>query len=178
MYEKVIPSVEAARLSAEGKARPPVRRDWKLIGCVSLVVLLALLLLVPLVYSMSTLYRFHRFAQDLAVSFVYGEDHETLTVSSGGESRPVEKRQAENLYGLLMDTGMGRPCRPSPDGDGLALDFGKGSLLEISPTEITARGRTNDTGIRVQYTRPDGSVFAYTTDRLQYEDVVRALGGF
>lgn len=170
MYEKI--TGKSPRRRKKG-----AKRDWRLWASIGGVVLLALLLALPLWYSMRILYQFHVFAQDLAGSFVYGEERGTLTLCVDGAERAVDREQAGKLYGLIVDTGMGHPRDRIPAEDGIALSFGEGCTLQIWPTEIRERGRQNDTGVLIRYTRADGSVFAYDTDRLQYKSIVQIFGG-
>lgn len=155
-----------------------MKRDWLLVVSIAGGILFSILIILPMANFMNNIYRYHGFVQDLAVSFVYGEENEVLTLKSGDEEWSVRKEQAGTLYTLIVDTGMGHPRKPIPDVAGLTLDFGDGSALQLWPTVIKEKGRQNDTGVLIRYTRSDGKVFSYDTDRLQYEKLVQVfLGG-
>lgn len=142
------------------------------VGAVALIVALA----VPLVLSCGLIFRFQNYKQDLATSFSYGEEHDSMFVTLGDERTLVSDDRAKRLFSVIVDTGMGKPADVLPDEGGLLIEFGDGSTLEIWSVEITEGGRVSDTGVLISYRRSDGQTFSYDTDYLQYEDVLRILG--
>jgi len=156
------------------------RSDWPLGIAVAAVVVVMLLLAVPLTGSMRMIYSFHRYVQELASSFVYGEEHDLLTLhDSDGNSIAVPKSRATRLYGKIVEKGMGHPQKEIPEGpyeDAVTLDFGNGTELYIRKVKILENGRKNDTGVLFRYTRENGTFFSYNTDGLQFEEIAADLG--
>ena len=148
------------------------RKDWKLAATVAVAAVMLLLLVLPLFFSGRHLYQFHRFTQDAAVSFVYGEQNGCLTASYDGEEWLVRDSGASQLYAVIVSKGAGRRKRQLPDGEGLTLDFGDVSSLRIYSVPFDGAARERDTGVLLRYERADRSVFAYDTDKLQFEEVL------
>ena len=152
------------------------RRDFLMGGLVVGSVALLLLLALPLVLSGRLMYGFSAYKQDLAASFAQGERGSSITLQLDGQVRGVSNGQAEHLFSLIVDIGPGKPQDALPEEGGLVLDFGDGSRLQIWEVQITDSGRVSDTGVLICYERADGTVYAYDTDRLQYESCLAALG--
>ena len=160
MYEKIL-------------AGARIKRDWLLAALIAAALAVLLLVVLPLVSSMRLLYGFHRFTEDTAESFVYGERGECLTASFEGETWSVSTQGAGRLYDAIVRNGAGRPRTEMPETGGLCLDFGDGSALWLFPVPFDGAARENDTGVLLWYARADGTHYAYDTDGLQMEDVLR-----
>ena len=146
--------------SSEGRLP---RRDWSLAAPIALVVVLAIVLIVPMINAGRLLYRFNRFEYDLAQSMSFAERN--------GASR----ERGNRFYTMVVDAGMGKPASTFPDEPGTLYEFGDGSTLELWPVDID--GDPDTPGTLIRYTRSDGDVFAYDTDRLDYQTCVDVLVG-
>ncbi len=151
------------------------RRDFLFWGLVVGVVALSVALVVPLVQSGRLLYAHHGFVRDLSASAAYGRQHRSTTVEVDGETRDASYDQVSRLVETIVALGMGKPSDAVPDGPGVTVSFGDGSALELFAVGIAEAGRSSDEGVLVRFTRADGAVFSYDTDRLSYADVLRIL---
>lgn len=145
-------------------------------GAISLLIAVA----IPLGCALSLSASHHRFIQDLSDSLLYAREHGTLELVVDGEMRPGQLDQAEWLYKLISDTGMGSPLSEVPDGEpdeSLTLSFGDGSTLSILPTTVRESDGTQAEGTIVSYVRADGHTFAYDTDQLAYRDIASRIAG-
>ena len=144
------------------------RHDWQLFAIIAVTIALFLVLLVPLIGTLRFMNGFHEFIQDVTASARYGREHRTTTITLNGERQKANFDGVSSVIGSLTDAGMGRPNDVMPNG-GIAIEFGDGSGLSLSEVSITTASRQNDEGVLVRYTRPDGSVYSYDTDRMTFE---------
>lgn len=151
------------------------RRDILLFVAATLAISMLISAAIPIGCAASLMGKYHRFIQDLGTSISYAREHDTLEVSIEGE-QGGNLSQAEAVYKLIADTGMGSPLDEAPDGEPVAFAFGDGSSLQLFPTRIEEPGGETVDGLAVYYQRIDGSMFAYDTDRITYEDVIATIG--
>ena len=135
------------------------------------VLALAVIIIFPFLTFLRNSYAYHQYVRQMTSSFVYGENHNTVIATADGENIHVKKTDAQRLYSVITQTGMGKPAKDGPEETGMQITFGDGAVLEIRPAVITEKGRTNDTGVWFGYTDPTGKFFAYDTDKLQYENL-------
>ena len=153
------------------------KRDWQFWAMVAGAVVCLMLLAVPLVLAGRMTYRFQGFKQDLAQSFASGERKGTVTLTSAEGTRQVTDAQCHAFFSTIERAGMGKPTEVVPTSQGLTLEFGDGSTLDLWEVEIVGAGGADGTGVLVRYQRADGEVYAYDTDQMQLDDCIRALGG-
>ena len=151
------------------------KHDWLLRAVIIVVMILAILVMLPFISFMHYSYLYHQYNRSLTSSFVYGENKNTMNVSSENENFRLGKANAQRLYSVITQTGMGKPAKDGTEETGMLITFGDGAALEIRPAVITDKGRTNDTGVWLSYTDPSGKTFAYDTDKLQYENLRNTL---
>lgn len=142
--------------------------DWQLGLIIAATATLFLVLLVPLISTLSFMNSYHEFIQSVSESARYGREHGTTTITRDGDAQKISFDGVSDVIGNLTDAGMGKPSKAEPDG-GIAISFGDGTSLSLSPVAIETTSRLSDTGVLVRYTRADGSVYAYDSDRLGYE---------
>ena len=76
----------------------------------------------------------------------------------------------------LRQAGMGKRQQELPEGEGVTLDFGDGSLLRLWEVPIRGGYTPEETfGVFVAYTYPDGETYCYDTDNLGWDRVVDSL---
>ena len=152
------------------------RRDVLLVVAVIFAISLLISAAIPVGCAVSLMGRYHRFIQDLGSSLVYAREHDSLEIGMDGERAKADLSQAEAVYTLISDTGMGSPLSEVPDGEPLTFFFGDGSSLQFFPTQIEEPEANLVDGLAICYQRKDGSIFAYDTDQLTYQDVVSRIG--
>ena len=152
------------------------RRDGLLAVAVTGAVSLLIAIAVPTGCALSLMGNYHRFIQDLGNSLLYAREHGTLETSVDGEMRAGDMDQVEKLYQLISETGMGSPLSELPDGEPLSFAFGDGSALQVFPTTINETDGTTADGAIISYTRLDGHVFSYDTDKIAYQDILSRIG--
>ncbi len=162
----------------KNKADTPKRskRDGLLAVAVTGAVSLLIAIAVPAGCALSLMGNYHRFIQDLGNSLLYAREHGTLETSVDGEMRAGDMDQVEKLYQLISETGMGSPLSELPDGEPLSFAFGDGSALQVFPTTINETDGTTADGAIISYTRLDGHVFSYDTDKIAYQDILSRIG--
>lgn len=148
------------------------RRDALLIVAAFFAISLLIAAAIPVGCAVSLMGRYHRFIQDLGSSLMYARENDSLEVSVDGKARKANLSQAEAVYTLISDTGMGSPLSDAPDGEPLAFFFGDGTSLQLFATQIEETDAKLVDGLAICYQRKDGSVFAYDTDQLTYQDVI------
>ena len=142
--------------------------DWQLWAIIAATGALFLILLVPLIGTLHFMNSYHDFVHDLSESAMYGREHGSTTITLDGEKQKISFDGVSDVIGNISDAGMGRPTKTEPDG-GVIISFGDGTSLTLSEVAIETESRLSDTGVLVRYTRADGSVYAYDSDRLGYE---------
>ena len=162
----------------KNKADTPKRskRDGLLAVAVTGAVSLLIAIAVPAGCALSLMGNYHRFIQDLGNSLLYAREHGTLETSVDGEMRAGDMDQVEKLYQLISETGMGSPLSELPDGEPLSFAFGDGSAMQVFPTTINETDGTTADGAIISYTRLDGHVFSYDTDKIAYQDILSRIG--
>ena len=143
-------------------ARKP-KRDLSLVPHVVLIIVLSVVLIVPIGCMCLTMYRFQCFKQDLAASMAHAEDAGIL-----------DRDRANRFFGTVVDAGMGKPQDAIPTWEPARIEFGDGSTLEL--WQVAIDGDSDTPGTFIRYTRADGDVFAYDTDRLDFQLLVDTLG--
>ena len=148
--------------NVHGTAEKAKRRDRSLVPYIVGAVALSVVLLVPLINMVRATYRFQQFKQDLAESMTFAEEHGTLTPSDG-----------DRFYKLVVNAGMGKPQNEVPNGGGISYAFGDGSTIELWKVNID--GKSESPGTLIRFTRADGSVFCYDTDKIEFRLAADAL---
>ncbi|MCR4871024.1 MAG: hypothetical protein K5859_06990 [Atopobiaceae bacterium] len=143
--------------SADGK------RDRSLLPHIVGVIVLSATLVIPMANMGRMMYRFQTFKQDLAESMSFAEHQGILSRSD-----------ADRFFSLIVDAGMGKPQSTVPEAGGARCEFGDGSTLELWPVDID--GNPENPGTLIRYTRADGDVFCYDTDRIDYQLAMDTLG--
>ena len=150
-----------------GVRSPRLKKDWRFGLAVGTAALLILLVTVPLFFSARLFYRHHGFVRDLSSALVHSQ---TLPAAYGEERWNVSAGSASRLFTLLVDAGAGRPDRRPPAGKELSLDLGGGICLSLWPL-VSA----DEPGVWISFTRSDGSVFTYSTEKLQFDRLLALL---
>ena len=148
--------------NTQGTAQKTMRRDRSLVPYIVGAVVLSVALLIPIVNMARMTYRFQQFKQDLAESMTFAEEHGTLPPSNG-----------DRFYKLVVNAGMGKPQNEVPNGGGISYAFGDGSTIELWKVNID--GKSESPGTLIRFTRADGSVFCYDTDKIEFRLAADAL---
>ena len=139
------------------------KRDRSLLPHIVGVIVLSAILVIPLFNMARMMYRYQAFKQDLAESMSFAEHRGILSRSD-----------ADRFFSLIVDAGMGKPQNTVPEAGEARCEFGDGSTLELWPVDID--GNPENPGTLIRYTRADGDVFCYDTDRIDYQLAVDTLG--
>lgn len=150
-------------------------RDILLIVAATLAVSMIISAAIPIGCAASLMGKYHRFIQDLGTSLMYARENGSLEMTVAGEAQEADLSQAEAIYGLISDTGMGSPLSEAPGGKPLVFSFGDGTSLRLYPTRIVESDQEKVDGLSICYLRKDGSMFAYDTDRLTYQSVISLI---
>ena len=151
------------------------RRDILLIVAATLAVSMIISAAIPIGCAASLIGKYRRFIQDLGTSLMYAREHGSLEMTVAGEVQEADLSQAEAIYGLISDTGMGSPLSEAPGGKPLVFSFGDGTSLRLYPTRIVESDQEKVDGLAICYLRKDGSMFAYDTDQLTYQSVISLI---
>ena len=138
------------------------KRDRSLLPHIIGVIVLSAILVIPFFNMGRAMYRYQTFKQDLAESMTFAEHQGTISQSD-----------ADRFYTLIVDAGMGKPQQEVPESGGTRYEFGDGSTLELWPVDID--GDPQNPGTLIRYTRSDGDVFCYDTDRIDYQLAIDTL---
>lgn len=155
-------------ISAKGKPNWLQSHDWQLGLIIAATVVMFLILLVPLIGTLGFMNSYHEFIRDVSESARYGREHGSSTIALDGELQKIDFDGISDVIGNLTDAGMGRPSDAKPEG-GIVISFGDGTSLSLNEVPIETESRLSDAGVLVRYTRADGSVYAYDSDRLGFE---------
>lgn len=137
--------------------------DCSLAPHIAAVILLFVMLVTPMACLGRMMHRYQSFKQDLAESMASAEHRGILS-----------RDEADRFFTLIVDAGMGKPQDAVPDGGGVRYEFDDGSTLELWPVDID--GDPGNPGTLIRYTRADGDVFTYDTDRIDYQRALDMLG--
>ena len=147
------------------------RKEILLFVVATLAISMLISVAIPIGCAASLMGKYHRFIQDLGDSLSYAREHDSLEVGVDGKTAKGDLAQADAVYALISDTGMGSPLDEAPEDKPLVFAFGDGTSLSLFPTRIEEANGEKVDGLAVCYQRKDGSTFAYDTDRATYEDV-------
>ena len=151
------------------------RFDWLIFAAVTGAISLLIAVGVPIGCAASLMARYHGFIGELGESLVYAREHDTLELGIDGEKQEAQLGQAEWLYGIISDAGMGSPRSETPEGDPLIFGFGDGSVLQLYPAEINEPDGTTVAGTVICFTNKNGRLFAYDTDKLAFDKLVEGV---
>lgn len=161
-------------ITEKGKPSWFQAHDWQLWAIIAATVVLVLALLIPLVGTLRFMNGYHDFMRELNESALYGREHGSTTITLDGTKQKPNFDGVSDAIGNISDASVGRPNDAEPNG-GILIAFGDGTTLSLSPVAITTENRLSDMGVLVRYTRADGSVYAYDTDRMSYEALCDVL---
>ena len=98
-----------------------------------------------------------------------GTQDGSITCTYDGRTFPVDTDTAYDIYKQLLyreDVKM-KVFPPKPK-EGIHMDFGNGSTLDIWPVVYKNKGFADFTGIGVLYTGKDGAKYSFETDHTGY----------
>ena len=153
---------------------------------ITLAAVLLALTATPLVWASRQSAAYRRYMDALNGSVLYAREHDGVWLGRGGRAAPAHHPAGSRVHypqlagaGIsekLRQAGMGKRQQELPEGEGVTLDFGDGSLLRLWEVPIRGGYTPEETfGVFVAYTYPDGETYCYDTDNLGWDRVVDSL---
>lgn len=119
--------------------------------------------------------RFRAFVRDLSDSTVYAYEHDCLRAEVDGQSVQVSAEYAYAIYADISTAGPGRIDTAPDEAPAAVLDYGDGSRMEVWSVKLVNSSTDLEYGLFVRYTDREGGTYAYDTDQLPLEAVMRYL---
>ena len=109
-------------------------------------------------------------------SVLYAREHDGVWLERAGSRVHYPQLAGAGISEKLRQAGMGKRQQELPEGEGVTLDFGDGSLLRLWEVPIRGGYTPEETfGVFVAYIYPDGETYCYDTDNLGWDRVVDSL---
>ena len=93
-----------------------------------------------------------------------------------GEETDAEIDDLSELLALIGDAGAGRGGDAPEEAPYATIDYGDGTTLEIWKVELVNPSNNWTEGPFFRYTNKKGKTYAYDTDQIRWETVIRLLG--
>jgi len=151
------------------------RRDFALFGSIVLAAGVLAFALYPIITGGVTTRNYQVFVDNYTSSMGSARTANSAVVQLNGEQYRVTADAAGKVYNLLLIGGMGKPQKQAPEGEPAALLFPDGSSIEFWEVQIPEKVAKNETGLFVRYTKEDGYLYQYDTDKLTLGSVVEIL---
>ena len=166
------PDMDAAPLKRLKKAL--LMKKVQTILCTAAVLLA--LTATPLVWASRQSAAYRRYMDALNGSVLYAREHDGVWLERAGSRVHYPQLAGAGISEKLRQAGMGKRQQELPEGEGVTLDFGDGSLLRLWEVPIRGGYTPEETfGVFVAYTYPDGETYCYDTDNLGWDRVVDSL---
>lgn len=152
------------------------KRDTKLRICVAAAVILLLLAFIPIPWAYHQQYEFNSYKAALNDSIFYAQKHGGMWVELEGQ-RYHSHDSGSGVHLYLLQGGLGRRQRTAPQEQCSAMmDFGDGSVLRLWQQEVYDgyNGEWVD-GIFVEYRYPDGTLYMYDSDQMNWTHMSLAI---
>ena len=142
----------------------------------ALAAVLLALTATPLVWASRQSAAYRRYMDALNGSVLYAREHDGVWLERAGSRVHYPQLAGAGISEKLRQAGMGKRQQELPEGEGVTLDFGDGSLLRLWEVPIRGGYTPEETfGVFVAYTYPDGETYCYDTDNLGWDRVVDSL---
>ena len=143
---------------------------------ITLAAVLLALTATPLVWASRQSAAYRRYMDALNGSVLYAREHDGVWLERAGSRVHYPQLAGAGISEKLRQAGMGKRQQELPEGEGVTLDFGDGSLLRLWEVPIRGGYTPEETfGVFVAYTYPDGETYCYDTDNLGWDRVVDSL---
>lgn len=143
---------------------------------ITLAAVLLALTATPLVWASRQSAAYRRYMDALNGSVLYAREHDGVWLERAGSRVHYPQLVGAGISEKLRQAGMGKRQQELPEGEGVTLDFGDGSLLRLWEVPIRGGYTPEETfGVFVAYTYPDGETYCYDTDNLGWDRVVDSL---
>lgn len=151
------------------KGKKKTRKDWILPLLVILCVVIVIAIAVPTGWMLYRSYAYNGFVTDLSTSLSEGEFRGSLLIQRKTRVKRTSGDEITVLYNMILDAGNGSPVFEMPEEDDVILvSFGEGSALLLAPVDGTE-------GTIVRYVKKDGGDFMYSTEEMEWNDVLTLL---
>ena len=132
---------------------------------ITLAAVLLALTATPLVWASRQSAAYRRYMDALNGSVLYAREHDGVWLERAGSRVHYPQLAGAGISEKLRQAGMGKRQQELPEGEGVTLDFGDGSLLRLWEVPIRGGYTPEETfGVFVAYTYPDGSLPRSRTD--------------
>ena len=143
---------------------------------ITLAAVLLALTATPLVWASRQSAAYRRYMDALNGSVLYAREHDGVWLERAGSRVHYPQLAGAGISEKLRQAGMGKRQQELPEGEGVTLDFGDGSLLRLWEVPLRGGYTPEETfGVFVAYTYPDGETYCYDTDNLGWDRVVDSL---
>ena len=153
--------------------------DIRLLNMTVQLILAAVLLALtatPFVWASRQSAAYRRYMDALNGSVLYAREHDGVWLERAGSRVHYPQLAGAGISEKLRQAGMGKRQQELPEGEGVTLDFGDGSLLRLWEVPIRGGYTPEETfGVFVAYTYPNGETYCYDTDNLGWDRVVDSL---
>lgn len=152
------------------------RSRMKLGLWITLAAVLLALTATPLVWASRQSAAYRRYMDALNGSVLYAREHDGVWLERAGSRIHYPQLAGAGISEKLRQAGMGKRQQELPEGEGVTLDFGDGSLLRLWEVPIRGGYTPEETfGVFVAYTYSDGETYCYDTGNLGWDRVVDSL---
>lgn len=144
------------------------KRDRGLIISIIVVICVFVVACIPAGYAVYLGHRHQVYVGELTDSFYDARFKGGVMATYLGEHYHLTPDEASNIYLIIMDAGVGKPQKETPNNEDLIeISFPDGAKLTLSGTEIMEKARKVDYGLYVKFVTPEGEVYEYDTDAIE-----------
>ncbi len=155
--------------------RKRTQRDGLLLVLILVMLATFAVAIFPIAFSMAKTARHKEFVKDLTES-CYQTRKSGAVAEWEEETFQISKDSVSDLYTLIMDAGMGKTQRKTPDESPLVIHFRDDAVLRLWEVEISEKSRQRDYGVFLQYQGANGKIYQYDTDKFGWSAVMNKLG--
>lgn len=157
------------------RAAVSARRDYGMAAAVLLALLVFAIAVTPIVFSLLYASRYKSFVSDFTEAVNSSHPAGQVTVEMDGDSFQTPIRNISDLYKKILGAGMGKEQNVSTEEPSVTILFHDGSAISFRESAIPESTAARENGLLVSFTKPDGSVYQYDTDRLTLDHILRSL---
>lgn len=158
-----------------GRAAVSARRDYGMTAIVLIALLIFVIAGAPIVLSLLHAGRYKSFVSDFTEAVNSSHSASQVTVVMDGDSFQTPIQNISDLYKKILGAGMGKEQKDITEEPSVTILFHDGSAISFQESAIPESTAAREIGLLVSFTKSDGSVYQYDTDRLTLDHILRSL---
>ncbi|MBP3816085.1 MAG: hypothetical protein J6H21_04375 [Firmicutes bacterium] len=151
------------------------KRDKSLLPVLVILIAVAMIGILPMVYYSQNTYKFNSFLDDARESFVNAQKFNGFTATYQNETRQIDNDSGSWIFTVLSMIGRGIGCDEEEAINPFVLDFGDGTTMLLSESEMKGRYQNTVGALYVEYTYSNGKKYCYKTDETSFNYLLESI---